>query len=132
MSLNFENFSPSLTSNQGRSQGGDISRKIMPEQLQIFLFCFATTILNVFGTCNTPLERCFQDLSNGVSQAPKFQKFQLVKPKRICSCLAIAEQAGQKNCNGKTTMFPTSALKESWAYAYYWQCLLVRIGWSIL
>ena len=29
-------------------------------------------------------------------------------------------------------MFSTSALKESWAYAYYWQCLLVRIGRSIL
>ena len=61
--------------------------------------------------CNTPLERCFQDLSNGVLQAPKFQKFQLVKPKRSCSCVAIAKQAGQKNCNGKTTTFSTSALK---------------------
>jgi hypothetical protein len=29
-------------------------------------------------------------------------------------------------------MFSTGALKESWAYAYYWQFILVRIGWSIL
>ena len=28
-------------------------------------------------------------------------------------------------------MFSTSALKESWASAYYWRCLLVMIGWSI-
>ena len=53
--------------------------------------------------CNTPLERCCQDLSNGIIQAPKFLKFQLVKPKTICSCLVIAEHAGQKNCNGKMT-----------------------------
>jgi hypothetical protein len=110
----------------------DISRKTIPKRLQIFLICFATIILEFFGTCNTPLERCFQDLSNGILQAPKSKKNQLVKPKKIYSRLATAEQAGQKNCNGKTTMFSTSALKESWAYAYYWQCLLVRIGWSIL
>jgi hypothetical protein len=58
------------------------------------------------------LERCFQDLSNGILQAPKFQNFKLVKPKKICSRLVTAEQAGQKNCNGKTTMSFTSALKE--------------------
>ena len=56
--------------------------------------------------------------------SPKFQKFQLVKPKKTCSRLATAEQAGQKNCNGKTTIFSTSALKESWASTYYWQCFL--------
>jgi hypothetical protein len=55
--------------------------------------------------CNTPLERCFQDISNGILQASKFQKFQVIKPKKICSCLATAEQVGQKNCNGKTTIF---------------------------
>ena len=95
-----------------------------------FLFCDYNVIC--FGTCNTLLERCFQDLFNGILQAPEFQKIQLVKPKKICSFLATAEQTGQKNCNGKTTMFSTSALKESWASAYYWQCLLMRIGWSIL
>jgi hypothetical protein len=48
-------------------------------------------MLGVFGTCNTPLERYFQELSIGKLQAPNFQKFQVVKPKKICSCLAIAE-----------------------------------------
>ena len=66
------------------------------------------------------------------SKPPKFQNFQLVKPKKICSHLATVEHIGQKNCNGKTTNFFASALKESRAFAYYWQCLLVRIGWSIL
>ena len=28
-------------------------------------------------------------------------------------------------------MFSTSTLKESWASAYFWQCQLVMIGWSI-
>jgi hypothetical protein len=37
-------------------------------------FGFSSTILNFFGTSNTPLERWFQDLSNGILQAPKFQK----------------------------------------------------------
>jgi hypothetical protein len=65
--------------------------------------------------------------------SPKFPKISTGKTKEnFCSCLANAEQAGQKNCNGKTTMFSTSALKESQASSYYWQCLLVRIGWSIL
>jgi hypothetical protein len=43
-----------------------------------------------YGMCNTPLERRFQDLSNGILQAPKFQKFQLVKPKKLCSRLVTA------------------------------------------
>ena len=109
-----------------------ISRKFMPKRLQIVLFRFSTTMFYLFGTCNTPLERCFQDLSNGILQAPKSKRHQLVKPKKIYSRLATTEQVGQKNCNGKTTMFFTSALKESWACTYYWQRSLVRIGWSIL
>ena len=92
----------------------NISKNTMPKWLHIFVFCFASTITKYIGTCNTPLERCLQDLSNNILQAPKFRKCQLVKPKKICSRLAIAQQAGQKNCNGKTTMFSTSALKESW------------------
>jgi hypothetical protein len=59
-------------------------------------------------------------------------KISIGKTKETCSRLVTAEEAGQKNCNGKTTMFSTGALKESWAYAYYWQFILVRIGWSIL
>ena len=53
--------------------------------------------------CNTPLERCFQDFSNGIIQAPKFLKLHLIKPNQICSRLATAEKAGQNNRNGKTT-----------------------------
>ena len=48
------------------------------------------------------MERCFQDFSNGILQAPKFLKFHLVKSETICSHLAIGEQASQKNRNGKT------------------------------
>jgi hypothetical protein len=125
------------TSSRGGAKGGlggstppDISRKLCQNDYRFFFFCDYN--VKISGTCNTPLERCFQDLSDGILQAPKFQKFQLVKLKKICSHLANAGQAGQKNCNGKTTMFSTSALKESRASAYYWQCLLVRIGWSIL
>jgi hypothetical protein len=33
------------------------------------------------GACNTPLERYFQDLSGGISKAPKFLKIQLVNQK---------------------------------------------------
>jgi len=82
----------------------------MPKQLQIVLFCFATTMLTFFETCNTSLERCFQDHLNNILQVLKFQNFQLVKRKKICNRLATTEQAGQKNCNGKTTMFSTNAL----------------------
>jgi hypothetical protein len=84
----------------------------MPKQLQMFLFCFATIMLKFFGAFNTPLERCFQDLSNGILQAHKFPKSQLLKPKTICSRLATAKHAGQKKHNGKTTLFSISALKE--------------------
>jgi hypothetical protein len=57
------------------------------------------------GACNTPLERYFQDLSNGILKAPKFLKLQLLNQKKqICSRLVTADQGGQKNRNGKTTM----------------------------
>ena len=51
---------------------------------------------------------------------PNFQKFQLVKPEKICSHLATAEHAGQKNCNGKTIML--GKLKEKLGI-----CLLLRM-----
>jgi hypothetical protein len=86
-----------------------------------FSFSFCNYGVRFFGMCNTPLRKYFQDLSNGLLQAPKFQKIQLVKPKIICNRLATTEHAGQKSCSGETTMFSTSALKESWASAYYWQ-----------
>jgi hypothetical protein len=105
----------------GRSQGGwvglspppDINKKNYAKTTTNFSFSFCDYNFKYFGTCNTPLERCFQDLSNGILQAPKFQKFQLVKPKKICSHLVTAKQACQNNCNGKMTMPFTSALKES-------------------
>jgi hypothetical protein len=80
-----------------------------------FSFCFATTVLNIMGHVIHHLKGVFETFPT-VLQTPKFQKIQLVIPKKICSHLAIVKQAGQKNCNGKRT----SALKESWAYAYYW------------
>jgi hypothetical protein len=67
---------------------------------------------------------------------PKVPKFQLVRPKKNCSYLVIAKQAGQRTAMGNQqrlffAMFTTSVLKESWAYAYYWWCLLMMFGWSI-
>ena len=42
----------------------------------------------------------FQDLSNDILHALKFQKFQSLKPKNgMCNHLATTNQAGQKNCN---------------------------------
>jgi hypothetical protein len=46
-----------------------------------FFFCFATMIFNRFGACNIPLESYSQDLSNDISQARKFQTYQLVDQK---------------------------------------------------
>ena len=54
-----------------------------------------------FGACNTPLERLFQDLSNGMSKAPKFLKLQLVNNKKN-SHLVSADQGGQINRNKQT------------------------------
>ena len=57
-----------------------------------------------FGACDILLEWYFQDISNGILQAPKYLKCQLVsQSKQICSCLATAYQGGQKNRNGRTT-----------------------------
>jgi hypothetical protein len=41
-------------------------------------FLFHDSSFKLFGACNTPLERCFQDLSSGILKAPKFLKFELV------------------------------------------------------
>jgi hypothetical protein len=55
------------------------------------------------GACNKPLERYFQELSSGISKAPKFLKLQLVNlKKQICNRLVTAYQGGQKNRNGQT------------------------------
>jgi hypothetical protein len=51
----------------------------MPKQLQMFLFCYATAMLNI----------------------SKISKIQMVTPKKIYSRLVIAQQASQKNRNGK-------------------------------
>ena len=66
------------------------------------------------GACDIPLQKYFQDLSNGILLAPKYLKCQLVsQEKQICNYLATAENGGQKNHNEKTTtilfaMFSTS------------------------
>jgi hypothetical protein len=62
----------------------DINKK-NPKTTKDFSFFFCDYNFNYIGACNTPLERVFQDISNGILQAPKFQKFQMVKPKKICS-----------------------------------------------
>jgi hypothetical protein len=53
------------------------SAKNYVKMTTIFSFLFCDYNVNLFGTCNIPLERCFQYLSNGILQAPIFQTFQL-------------------------------------------------------
>jgi hypothetical protein len=65
--------------------------------------------------------------------SPQIPKISAGKTKEKCNHLVTARHASQKNCNEKmTTILSTSALRESQASAYYWQCLLVMIGWLIL
>jgi hypothetical protein len=77
----------------------------MPKQLQVFLFCYATAMLN-----NSKIYK----ISNG-------------NTKFFCGRLVTAQQFSQKNCNGKIdnnfffAMFSTGALKEIWTSAYYWR-----------
>ena len=65
-----------------------------------FSLFFCDCHVKFFETYNTLLEMCFQVYY----KPPRFLKFKLVKPKENCCCLAIVEQVGQKNRNGKTTM----------------------------
>ena len=54
--------------------------------------------MKCFGKYDIPLKMYF---SNGILQAPKYLKCQLVsQEKQISSCLTIAEHGGQKYCNG--------------------------------
>jgi hypothetical protein len=47
-----------------------------------FFFCFAAANLIFLCAGNTPLERYFQDLSNGILKAIKFLEFMLVNQKK--------------------------------------------------
>jgi len=50
-----------------------------------------------FGACDIPLEKYFQDLSNCISHAPKFQKFQSKITKEVASLLHMhAQNRGKK------------------------------------
>jgi hypothetical protein len=42
----------------------------------IFVFWFYDCNFEIMGACNTPLERYFQDLSNGILKAPEFLELQ--------------------------------------------------------
>ena len=88
-----------------------------------FYFSICDCNVKIFGAC-TMLKRCFGDLSNGILQAPKFLKFQLVRPKTMCNRLATTEQAGQKNRNGKSTCFSQWFLRVNWRKAKH----LLTIG----
>jgi hypothetical protein len=66
--------------------------------LQIFLFCFTTSILKFGGHV---IHRW-----KGILEAPKFLTIQLVnQKKKNCSRLMSADQGGQKNRNGQTIAF---------------------------
>ena len=63
---------------------------------------------------DTPLERYFQDIYDGVLQAPKFLNFELVNPKnKNCSCVATANHDVKTMCIRKIIavfFFPHSLL----------------------
>jgi hypothetical protein len=131
-------------SKQGRSLGaGRCSGVENYAKMIIILFYFlrfATAMLKIPGHVIHRWKGVFKTFPMVYYKPPpplQFLKVQLVKPKRICSRLANAEHASQRNCNGKMTAVLfcnifVSALKESPASTYYWQCLLVMIGWLIL
>ena len=59
-----------------------------------------------FGDNQTQVETSWKYLSNGVLHAPQKIKIAVAKQKRkSCSRLVIADQGGQKNRNGKLTVF---------------------------
>jgi hypothetical protein len=66
----------------GRVLGGAQSplTSVVENYVNTITFFFCNCSVKFFGTCNILLERCFQDFSNGILQAPKSLKFQLVKP----------------------------------------------------
>jgi hypothetical protein len=72
-------------------------------------FCICSTNYNFWslGACNIPLERSwkyFQELSNGILQAPKCSKITVEKNKNKNSPLVTVDQGGQKNHNGKSSI----------------------------
>jgi hypothetical protein len=82
----------------------------MPKQLQIF-FLFCDYNFSYFWTYT--IGKVFSRPFQWYITSPQIPKISTGKTKENCGRLMIAEQAGQKNSNGKTTMFFTSALKES-------------------
>ena len=72
-----------------------------------FYFSFCDCKIKCFGACDIPLEKYFQDLSNGVLQDPKYLKCQLVsQEKQIYNYLTTAKHGGEKNRNVKTIAVP--------------------------
>ena len=60
-----------------------------------FYFSFCDCKIKCFGACDIPLEKYFQDLSNGVLQDPKYLKCQLVsQEKQIYNYLTTAKHGG--------------------------------------
>ena len=49
--------------------------------MQICFLGFYECNFEIMGACNTPLERCFQDLSRGILKSTKFLKFYFVNQK---------------------------------------------------
>jgi hypothetical protein len=83
----------------------------------IIIIC--NCIIKIYGAFSTLLERCFQDLSNGILQASKFLLFLVGKTKNIrqlfSNCRASSSKKLQwENDNGFFfAIFSTNALKES-------------------
>jgi hypothetical protein len=78
------------------------SRKLCQNVYNIFYFCLAIAMLQILGHVIHHWKGVFKTFPTVYYKPPKFLNFQLVKPKKIHSRSASAEQAGQKNRNGKT------------------------------
>jgi hypothetical protein len=60
------------------------------------------------------LESCFQELSNGILQAPKFQKFDLVKPKKKLQSLSDCKAGWSKELHWENDNVFYKCIKGKW------------------
>ena len=99
---------------------------------QIFLFRFATAMLKFSGRVIHRSKGVFKTFQQYITrtQIPKISVGKTKKNLQSFSRL-VERTAMEKRQRFFFAMFSTSALKESRAYAYYWQRLLAMITWSI-
>jgi hypothetical protein len=94
----------------------------MPKKTTYFVFLFCNYSFKFLGTHNTPLERCFEDLSNGILQAPKFQKSQLIKPKENLQSFSDCKAGWSKELQWENKNVLYKCIEGNWGI-----CLLLAM-----